>query len=243
MSTRSQRIEEIFQRVEEESVRRAAQNAQQQQQEQEQDPSRGRRRGGSISVSRFGQPVQPPSEDGETAGTSTPPVSIPSHAIRKPGFYGLQPHLHMGSADSLASDADANLEDHHADEEVTTQVATIAGRQSISKAVGGMLNKKLSRSRRQSRDLMPPTPTGSSMVIGIRVEEARVEAEAHVNDVPPPRIAAAKVHSTASPALRHTRSVAVEKSSPSSAWVDKAKDLSKKLRRRSGAALTAIPDR
>ncbi|GBE80850.1 predicted protein [Sparassis crispa] len=234
MSTRSQRIEQIFQRVEEESERRAQQATRGSTVFTASTVS-GRRRGGSISVSRFGQPVEP--SDVSTGPPSTPPPTMSSYVVRGPTFYQVQPHLHMGSADSLAS-TEIGDDDHDTDEALTTHVATIAGRQSISRAVGGMLSRKLSRSRRHSKDVIPLS--SSNVVIGVSVEEATVEAEAHESAHHEPATSVA--YSSASSALRHQRSMAVEKSSANN-WVDKAKGVTQKLRRKSVAALSLSPDR
>ena len=56
-----------------------------------------------------------------------------------------------------------------------TQMETIAGKVSIGRAVGGIIARRLSRSRTRSRDILA-TPSG--LVIGVSVEEATTEAEA-----------------------------------------------------------------
>ncbi|OBZ69482.1 hypothetical protein A0H81_10103 [Grifola frondosa] len=135
------------------------------------DSARERRRG-SISVSRFGQAADLSSD---TAGH---PASLPSRKssiiVNTGAFY--QAQVHNGSADSFASS-------HHSptdplDEEQVTQIEMIAGRQSLGKAVGGMLARRLSlsRSRTRSRDVLGPS-AASSVFIGVSVEEATVQAE------------------------------------------------------------------
>ncbi len=86
-------------------------------------------------------------------------------------FY--QAHKYAGSADSFASDTAPPPHDEVHDEEQVTQMETIAGRVSLGKAVGRTIARRLSRAR--SRELL--AVPSSTLVIGVSVEEATVEAE------------------------------------------------------------------
>lgn len=114
-----------------------------------------------------------------SVGTFDSPGKLPSrknsiiiNASKSGAFY--QAQKFAGSADSFASDTeDAHPahEDVH-DEEQVTQMETIAGRVSLGKAMGRTIARRLSRAR--SRDILT-VPSG--LVIGVSVEEATVEAE------------------------------------------------------------------
>ena len=81
-------------------------------------------------------------------------------------FYAVQNHQH-GSADSLASSAHGSPASPAAaeDEASVVQMATISGRQSLSRAFG----RRLSRAKTPSRAGL------NGMLIGVSVEEATVE--------------------------------------------------------------------
>lgn len=254
---RTERIEQIFQRVEEESERRAraeaeaeARAAQEAQEAQfssipavtirpappipatststSTSAAPGRRRGGSVSVSRFGQPH---STDGSLASLTKPadaPPPVSSYVVHKQGFY--QAQTHTTSADSLASltppdHADADTD---ADEEQVVLMETFAGRQSLSKA----FSRRLSRSRSHSCDVFA---AASSLVIGVRVEEATVEGELH----------GAKVAVAVAGGDEGVREKEQEKDRDAGRekgrWIGKARELSQKLRRRSTVVFTGSP--
>lgn len=85
------------------------------------------------------------------------------------------------SADSLASlPASSSLDPsalsaHHdvPDETQVVQMATFAGRQSLSKA----FSRRLSRSKTRSRDVLVNNGGVGGLMIGVRVEEATVNAD------------------------------------------------------------------
>ncbi|KAI9064773.1 hypothetical protein FKP32DRAFT_1569217 [Trametes sanguinea] len=222
--SRTEFIEQIFQKVEEESERRAQEQLQYEEAQARQQQSRVAspafttsqlplaptasiagtgtsgtvrdrdRRRGSISVSRFGQIVVRDSHD--TSNPSALPSrtnSIIINAGNTGAFY--QAQRYAGSADSFASHSSsssrpplspfhshggvpANHYVHADDEELeqVTQMATIAGKVSIGKAVGGIIARRLSmsRGRTRSRDILT-SPAG--LVIGVSVEEATTEVE------------------------------------------------------------------
>ncbi|KZT72420.1 hypothetical protein DAEQUDRAFT_723131 [Daedalea quercina L-15889] len=191
---RHARIEQIFQRVEEESERRAqaaeaaeARAVSRLSQAAPDDsvshtsstlvtpvaatsarPIVGERRRGSVSVSRFGQaPVASGSGD---ASRAEMPTAAAAYVANKGSFYAVQNHDH-GSADSLASTAEANPASADGpspaahEEESVVQMATISGRQSLSRA----FSQRLSRSKTPSRVGL------DGMLIGVSVEEATIE--------------------------------------------------------------------
>ncbi|KAL7277604.1 hypothetical protein ACG7TL_008531 [Trametes sanguinea] len=134
------------------------------------------------------------------AQDTTNPSALPSrtnsviiNAGNTGAFY--QAQRYAGSADSFASShssssrhpprspfhPNSNTARHYAhadDEELeqVTQMATIAGKVSIGKAVGGLIARRLSmsRGRTRSRDILT-SPAG--LVIGVSVEEATTEVE------------------------------------------------------------------
>ncbi|OSC98454.1 hypothetical protein PYCCODRAFT_1471077 [Trametes coccinea BRFM310] len=225
--SRTEFIEQIFQKVEEESERRAQEQLQYEEAQARQQQSRVAspaltssqlpltptasiagagagvsgtvrerdRRRGSISVSRFGQIVAADAQD------TTNPSALPSRTnsvIINAGSTGAfyQAQRYAGSADSFASSHSSASSRHpprspfhpnsntarhyaHADDEEleqVTQMATIAGKVSIGKAVGGLIARRLSmsRGRTRSRDILT-SPAG--LVIGVSVEEATTEVE------------------------------------------------------------------
>lgn len=133
-----------------------------------------------------------------------------------------------GSADSLASATDDAGAHDHVDEEQFIQVENIAGKQSISKAI----SRRLSRSKTRSRDVL--SSANSSVIIGVSVEEATVEHEAH--DDAEGRAGTSVAYCPATLPRRESRgSMAGEKGERGAAggWLGKAKGLTHKFRRKS----------
>ncbi|KAI0785805.1 hypothetical protein C8Q75DRAFT_310495 [Abortiporus biennis] len=261
-------IEQIFQRVEEESARRAQieaaeaeaiaitttrpstedDDAATQREAEDTVPSPvatvaqvKQRRRGSVSVSRFGQPTEL-SPEPVIASTSAAPSTRPSRSSSlvqaKPPqlitpFYQVHAMLH-GSADSLASASANDPENLAEDQQHVTKMATILGKQSLSKAI----TRRLSRAR--SRDVLVATAPTGNVVIGVAVEEATVE---HDSDEDHEELAARPQSSAAVysgvQVIRHQRSSPGLNSgerSPTS-WMAKAKEYTSKFKRRSIAAL------
>lgn len=108
------------------------------------------------------------STTGDAARAETPTAAAAVAYTVNPGaFYAAQNHQH-GSADSLASIPDADAAPALApveDEASVVQMATISGRQSLSRAFG----------RRLSRAKTPSIAGLNGMLIGVSVEEATVE--------------------------------------------------------------------
>ncbi|KAI0343462.1 hypothetical protein BDW22DRAFT_1355902 [Trametopsis cervina] len=187
------------------------------------------RRRGSISISRF---VGLPTADhtpAESRAVSTRP-SRSSSIVTKPPFYQLdtQPIPYTGSADSLASDhADPTQDEEEA--HMTTQMEKIQPARSISRAI----SRRLSR----ARDIPLPSPSSASTVmIDIAVEQATHESQnADDSAIVTVTTAAAVLRTQRSTPGLHDKAVAAM----SSGWVSKAKDITSKFRRRSMAALTA----
>jgi len=151
------------------------------------------------------------------------------HVVQKPTFYQAQIH---GSADSLASASDAQIS-QDPDETAVTQMA-VSGRQSISRAVGGLLSRRLSRSKSASRDPLAVPP---NVVIGVSVEEAIVEAARHSGE-PPVKSSVTVAYAPGTLRRRGselcTAGGAKTDSQPSTdRWAKKASDLKSKFRRKS----------
>ncbi|KAI0644982.1 hypothetical protein C8Q79DRAFT_744395 [Trametes meyenii] len=279
--SRTDLIEQIFQKVEEETERRAQEQLEFEEQAAQsrvaspapqavppaapaavsvvpvRDGPRDRRRG-SISISRFGQATD------LTTQTNDSPSALPSrtnsviiNAGKTGAFY--QAQKYAGSADSFADSLDGGHAHEDArEEEGVTQMETIAGKVSIGKAVGGLIARRLSRSRTRSRDILA-TPSG--LVIGVSVEETEVEHgedEADALDKPTTPHGTSFVYAQAD-GLRSRRSTVSmpgtgssntsesatgvaagagqERRLSAAGWVAKAKDLTKKFRRKSMAVL------
>ncbi|KAJ7281460.1 hypothetical protein C8J57DRAFT_1500159 [Mycena rebaudengoi] len=226
-------LEKIFREVEEENERRA--------QEEMHDSVSSRitrvdssdnlkkRRRGSISISRFGQLSSSDhlSVDGSPSAPLTPALS--DIASKTPFF---QQQMRNGSQTSFASGGsageDAHEEDHH-----VTQMHTIGPRQSISRAVGGLLPRRLSRAR---SSVLPSAgeSSGGNVVIGVSVQAATVETPENGE------LGATVIHAPG--ALRNQASKgSLTSNFGKKSWALIAKNFTKKFRRKSSAALTTPP--
>lgn len=133
--------------------------------------------------------------------------------------------LQNGSVNSFVSDASGHLNDdaaHREEDNHVTQMRRIAGRQSISKAVGGFLPRRLSRSRSANVVLTG----GANVVIGVSVEEATVESKEDGGS-------SASVHAPHALRSRTSKLNMNEPMGPSSSWAAKAKGFTQKFRRKS----------
>ncbi|KAI0765683.1 hypothetical protein BD413DRAFT_615587 [Trametes elegans] len=293
--SRSDFIEQIFQKVEQESERRAREQSEFEEQSLldahgrvaspapsafapaapaavsvVRDGPRDRRRG-SISVSRFGQVTDLSSHTAENPSTLPSRTnSVIISAGNTGAFY--QAQKFAGSADSFASSHEPRPDER--EEEQVTQMETIAGRVSIGKAVGGLIARRLSRSRTRSRDILS-TPSG--LVIGVSVEEATTEVERASEDddisapgtprtphgtvvfaqaqasggrsrrstvsmpAPPPSLAKAEAGENGDAKEGAAATTVQERRLSAAVWVAKAKDLTKKFRRKSANALFQNP--
>ncbi|KAI0002402.1 hypothetical protein BJV74DRAFT_815609 [Russula compacta] len=154
-------FEEIFLKLEEESERRAL--------EAERAARPRHRHRGSVSISRFGR-FEEPIQQTTIGPSQTPPHGTSTLAP----FYGAQLHNH--SADSLSDESSFGDEvERSAESEHITQVHRIAGRQSLPRSVGGMLQRTLALSR--SKNDFSSSGIDTNVVIGVVVEEDHVEEE------------------------------------------------------------------
>lgn len=145
----------------------------------------------------------------------------------------------QGSADSLASATETPAQhrgvndDGDEDEEQVVQMATIAGRQSISKA----FTRRLSRSRTatRSRDVL------DALVIGVSVEEATVEHEHDEEEAGGSRPGTSMAYAQGALKARGSRgnmnAGAEKEKGEKGGWIGRARGLTQKIRRRSMVAL------
>jgi len=171
-----------------------------------------RRRGGSVSVTRFGEFS---ASDRKDSSRSINPNTASHMAL----YQAQQVNDSFDSfiPGSKYDDDDEEIEGDHL-------IAHVYGstRGGLSKAVGDFLPRRLSRSCSEqviSKSVMDPP-----MVVGVHVEEATVELTTE-------ELPCATVQATNS--ARKRASV-----SSSSSWKEKAKDLTLKLRQRSKSALS-----
>ncbi|KAJ4471628.1 hypothetical protein J3R30DRAFT_1808317 [Lentinula aciculospora] len=253
-------LEKIFQRVEEESQKRAETQNNGLAVPEDRDKSQPgditkltpidvqrlssvkSRRRGSVSITRFGQLSDDTSTKDPPA--STPPTSpttiITALAAQSP-FY--QSQLLNTSHESIGSQASDNEGLHAEDDSHVTQVHRIAARQTLSRAVGSFLPRRLSRAR--SRPVIEDSD--GTLVIGVSVQAATAtieelssgDAESHLPST------TVTVGTSLIPKLHSKESKSSLRSTSSNSnwvynnsWMAKAKDLTKKLRRKSGQPLT-----
>jgi len=177
-------------------------------------PVRNRRRG-SISITRFGQLAEE-----SIKGPQGPPIHTLTTIASCSALYRAASNSSSKSyasvASSLLDNENAHAEDHH-----VTQMLQIFGRQSISKAVGSLLPRRLSRSR-SANVVMAQT----SMVIGVSVEEATEECN---NDA---ETCQTFIHTNHVPTSNRSK---VDSFPVSESWLARTKSLARKFRHRSKA--------
>jgi len=139
----------------------------------EQAAQQRQRSRGSISISRFGH-IEDDTQQQTTLRPSSqirPPALVHRMTTFSP-FYAAQSH--NPSADSLSDQSffgdDGGLS---AESEHVTQVHRIAGRQSLPRSVGGMLQRTLTRSWTSSG--LSSSGINTNLVVGVVVEEDHVE--------------------------------------------------------------------
>ncbi|KAF8891873.1 hypothetical protein BD779DRAFT_153865 [Infundibulicybe gibba] len=225
-------LEKIFQRVEEASERRAQEDLfdgyaltskpTEKLESSTFSKSKSRRRG-SISITRFGELADESNSKG-SQGPSTP-SQVSSIASQSP-FYKAQ--MTNDSNTSFASGASAHTDDleAHTEDNHITQMHKIAGRQSISKTVGGLLPRRLSRAR--SAHVI--ANGDANVVIGVSVE-AKVEATEHAGD------SRAQVHAPGNLRSQPSKLSMHGPNSAPSGWMLKAKGFTQKFRRKSRPTL------
>ncbi|KAN0126101.1 hypothetical protein V8E53_015393 [Lactarius tabidus] len=170
-------FEEIFLKLEEESERRAIMTQAEEARISTRTPDlaiaaqravqRRQRYRGSISISRFGH-IEDYTRQTSSSTPQTPTAFVEGMTTFAP-FYHSQSY--NTSADSLSSES--SLDD--TESQHVTQVHRIAGRLSLPRSVGGMLQRTLSRP-------LSPRAADTNVVIGVVVEENHVE-ENHVEEL------------------------------------------------------------
>ncbi|KAF8884719.1 hypothetical protein CPB84DRAFT_150657 [Gymnopilus junonius] len=247
-------LEQIFQKIEEESERRAEEEALSSQQlppvlETDGEPALQRNysalvhqakqhRRGSVSISRIGQITV------EDFARSPTPAS-PTHRSLAPksSFYKAQ--IANESTTSVASGASAFSDDdaHAEDANHVTQMHHIVGKQSIP---AKMLPRRLSRS--QSTSVMPTRGTHNMeppVIIDVVVQEATVESPLEPGDTETGNVTVSRRASvSAQPppkALRHesSRSTIPTLKLPPATWFSKVKNFSLIFKRKSSPSLSA----
>ncbi|KAF8627775.1 hypothetical protein AX17_006140 [Amanita inopinata Kibby_2008] len=241
MDSRMEPLEELFRKVEEESKRRAELESQgidspsepmltdaANTQTNRSGSSGERRRGGSISVTRFGQLVPSSKRNSQSSVGPLSPIAS------KLPFY--QTQLANDSSDSFMSESNQteNEDDPPIEEDQhITQVYTVTGRHSFTKAMNEFLPRRLSKS--VSEQVVPYSPRDSNVVIGVSVEEATVEVN---EDSEEP--AGATVYAPNSVRNRSSRlTLPGSSNSTGAAWAAKAKDITTKIRQRSKSVFSA----
>ncbi|KAM6502871.1 hypothetical protein JOM56_002848 [Amanita muscaria] len=192
-----------------------------------------RRRGGSVSVTRFGQLSL---EDRQGSSQSITPSIIVS---KLPSFYQAQ-LAKNDSFDSLIYDKpDEDVhEDYHAeivDDNVVTQVFRSSTRTNLTKAMGDLIPRRLSRSN--SEHGIPNLAREPTVIVDIQVERATVEVTAEDSEEP---VRGATVHAPNSIQRRASaNNLLGTATSTRAAWIAKAKDFSLKIRQRSKTVLSS----
>ncbi|KAF8631344.1 hypothetical protein AX15_002456 [Amanita polypyramis BW_CC] len=184
--------------------------------------STGRRRGGSVSMTRFGQP---------SASDSSQSVTLSLIASRVPFCQTQQGNDSFDSfiAGDKEDEEDVEIEDDH----LVTYVHKVTTRGSFSKAVGDFLPRRLSRSGRPcSEQTIPQVVRDVPMVVGVQVEQATVEVTADDSEEP----LRATVHAPNS--IRRRTSLSSTIPSSTQTWLHKARDLTQKFRQRSKTVLS-----
>ncbi|KAL1678279.1 hypothetical protein EV122DRAFT_212470 [Schizophyllum commune] len=180
------------------------------------------RRRGSVSITRFGQ-----LHDDFSSKANSPASPKRLSAIapeRDPPFY--QTPMGSTSNGSIASGASTDASDEHH----ITQMQQIVPRQNtISRAVGGMLPRRLSRARSER---VIGNQQETNLVIGVSVSEATVEATAEEEGAMETRIVVQR------PLRNQPSRLSMAESTPASTgWVSKAKNFTSKFKRKSTAGI------
>ncbi|KAK2467425.1 hypothetical protein APHAL10511_000660 [Amanita phalloides] len=183
-----------------------------------------RRRGGSVSVTRFGELSAP--TDGKDSALS-------SFGSRVPFYQAQQAYDSFESfiVPSKYDDDDEEIKGDH----LVTHVYNGSALGTISKAMSDLLPRRLSRSC--SEQMISQATMEPPMVVGVHVEKATVEVATEDLE----QLCRTTVHAPNS--VRKRTSVLALSGSPTTTvanqtWVDKAKDLTQKFRQRSKTVLT-----
>ncbi|KAF7309976.1 hypothetical protein MIND_00370400 [Mycena indigotica] len=215
-------LEKIFQQVEEQNEQRARQAEAEDKvaaslaRVESSENLRKSRRRGSISITRFGQLA---TSDTLSDGTSAPTTPALSDIAAKSPFFQAQLQSQNHSQESFVSGtstANQHEDDHH-----VTHIHTIAPKQSISRAAGKLIPRRLSRAR---STVMPSTNNGENVVISV----AAATVELPENAEPAATVVHAPLRNQASQS-----SMSSSLAGKGGSWVSKAKNFTKKFRRRS----------
>ncbi|KAG7449830.1 uncharacterized protein BT62DRAFT_609277 [Guyanagaster necrorhizus] len=216
-------LEKIFQRVEEETERRAQEQSPSPPESPEKTLKVKSRHRGSVSISRFGQLSDDFTQVFNATRSATPTPSRISPLAERSRFFTKNRSVDSLTSDKHSDDEDGLSEDSHH----VTQMQQIVGRKTtISRAIGGLIPGRLSHTR--SRSIID-TAVDSSMVIGVFVEEEATTENAP-DDLPPRSGSVMVVHS-----LRNQPSRC---SFRRTSLMAKAKEFTQKFRRRSNAELS-----
>ncbi|KAI0688445.1 hypothetical protein BC835DRAFT_308764, partial [Cytidiella melzeri] len=184
------------------------------------------RRRGSISISRFGGPTPEQNLSSESRLTSTRPSRSSSIVIQKPTFYQLN-----STTDAHVGSADSlasDSADPTQDEEeahMTTQMEKIQPPRSLSRAI----SRRLSR----AKEIPLPSPSSTStLVIDVAIEQATHESHSE-DGGPRVTVTTATLRTQRSTPGLYDKAAAAG----SAGWVSKAKGITSKFRRKSMAAL------
>lgn len=259
LGVRSEALEQIFRRVEEESERRAlveemAETSARrqatpvpsgsiipifQQPGDGEDPgastlkSEKSRRRGSLSVSRFGQIPENPADvtPGQT-GISRSASAVSSLILKSP-LYAQPPAPSVDSFGTGEEPHEGGVIDDH-----VTQMRHISGKPSISKTVGGMISRTIS-TRRSKNNLK--VVSSQNLFIGVSVTEHEQELEASEleNESEAGKklvVTTATVHAPLKkqPSKRNVGSPLPEGEAD---WIGRARKFGRKIRRKSQAWL------
>ncbi|KAF8483643.1 hypothetical protein DFH94DRAFT_723179 [Russula ochroleuca] len=234
-------FEEIFRKLEEESERRALEadsapspNIPDLSIAAQQAAQRRQRTRGSISISRFGHFDEDTQQQTTLSPSQTPPAFVHGMTTFTP-VYGAQSYNH--SADSLSDESFFGGDDNtglSAESEHVTQVHRIAGRQSLPRSVGGILQRTLTRSWTNSS--FSSSGINTNVVVGVVVEQDHVEDPEPREGLPRRSMVYAQPPSTLRPQPSRVTIPGAERS-----WKSKAGELFRRKGRPWRSALWSTP--
>lgn len=227
-------FEEIFLKLEKESERRAIEAEEAARSPNPNIPDlataaqraaqRRQRSQGSVSVSRFGH-----IEEDTQQQTSFTPSQMPPPTF----VHGMTTFYENHSMDSLSDvsffgdDTGLSAESEH-----VTQVHRIAGRQSLPRSVGGMLQRRLTRSR--TNGSLSSGGTNTSVVVGVVVEEDHVEEAEPREGLPRSAMVYAQAPSALGPQSSRVTIPGAERREANGNWRSKAGELFRRKAQCSG---------
>ncbi|KAG6381997.1 hypothetical protein JVT61DRAFT_628 [Boletus reticuloceps] len=210
-------LEEKFRRVEQASERKALYELEPSRTELAEPLPQPRKhhKKPAVSVSQFGKPE----EQGEDGLRSLAPSPLSAAASKSTFYHTL---ANPRSVESFVSEI--SEETQHTDEQHEILVERIAGRQTLPQTVGALLPRRLTRVQSH----LDYTSINGSMVIDVSVETTMEST--HLA----PDMQSSTVY-TAGPSRSRAATVGVM--TFNGGLVERAKDLARKLRRKSGAEL------